>query len=767
MGLKIPISTSFNLPDGREVTLETGKLATQADGSVMVRMGNTMLLATVVSAHEARPGQDFFPMSVDYQEKFAAAGRIPGNFFRRETKLSDYEVLISRLCDRPIRPLFPKGYMFDTQIILTLISGDKDTMPDALACLAASAAICVSDIPFAGPVSEVRVARIGGEFKVNPTRTELAAADMDFIVAATMDNILMVEGEAKECAEADLLEAMKIGHEAIKVQCAAQTALAALVGDKALIKREIAPAAADEDLKAVITEFCTPKIQDIARSASDKNARKAAWKSIKKELEAELTEKSGEEYVKEKSALTSAYYDKVKKHAIRMVALEEGIRLDGRKLDEVRPIWTEIGYLPAAHGSSIFNRGETQALTSLTLGTKLDEAMVDTALLMGFDKFILHYNFPGFSVGEVKPQRAPARREVGHANLAGRSLRQVMPSPYPYTVRLVSDILESNGSSSMATVCAGSMALMDGGVPIKAPVAGIAMGMIAEGGKVAILSDILGDEDALGDMDFKITGTETGICGCQMDMKIDGLSYEVLHQALNQAKEGRLHILGKMAESISTHAEDLKPHAPRVVEIIVDKDFIGAVIGPGGKVIQEMQRETGTTINIEEKEGKGHINVFGTSKTAIDAVIARISKITYMPNVGDIVDGVIETLQPYGVFVGFGGKSGLLHVSEMSYDRIDNVEEHFNEGDPIQVQIVDIDKKTGKLRLSAKSLMTPPPGREREASGPREDRGGDRGGFRDNRGGGGGGFRDNRGGGRDDRGGGRDNRGGGGGGFRR
>ena len=707
MGLQIPISTTFNLPNGLPVTIETGKLATQADGSAMVRQGDTMILATVVSSRELREGQSFFPLSVDYQEKYAAAGRVPGNFFRREARLNDYEVLICRLIDRPLRPLFPDGYMYETQVIITLISGDKETMPDVLACLAASAALSVSDIPFDGPVSEVRVAKVNGEYIVNPKRSELAVADFEFVVAATLDNILMVEGEAKECQESDMLEALKIAHEAIKVQCQAQLDLANLVGEKCLVKRVLPELPSDDELKARISDIVTAPIQTLARSASDKNARKAGLKAIKDELKVTLKAHYGDDYAS-KEALVGEYFDKAKKHTIRMVALNEGKRLDGRAMDEVRPIWTEISYLPAAHGSAIFNRGETQALTSLTLGTKLDEMMEDTAMLLKFSKFILHYNFPAFSVGEARPNRGPGRREVGHANLAARSLKQVLPEGYPYTLRIVSDILESNGSSSMATVCAGSMALMDAGVPIKTAVAGIAMGMIAEGGKVVILSDILGDEDALGDMDFKVTGTEKGITGCQMDMKIDGLSYELLAEALDQARRGRLHILGKMGETIAQSNEDLKPHAPRVQEVIIPGEFIGAVIGPGGKVIQELQRETGTTINIEEKDKMGYINIFGTSREAMDIVLARIKKITYKPMVGDVVDGVVATVMPYGCFVDFGGKSGLLHVSEMSWSRIDNVEELVKEGDPMQVKIVEIDVKTGKLRLSRKELLPRP-----------------------------------------------------------
>ncbi len=758
MGLQIPISTSFHLPDGRKVTLETGKLATQADGSVMVRLGDTMILATVVSAHEKKEGQSFFPLSVDYQEKFAAAGRIPGNFFRRETKLSDYEILISRLVDRAIRPLFPDDYMNETQVIINLISVEKDAMPDALVGLAASAALAVSDIPFAGPISEVRVARINGVFVVNPDRAALKTADLDIIVAATLQDIMMVEGEADECQEKDLIEAIKIAHEAIKVQCNAQLALANLVGEKALNKRKIEPVQEKDDLKAAVEKFMEQPVKEMARSASDKNARKNRLKAIKDELKAHLIEAHGADFASENSEHISRYYEKSKKKFIRNVILNEHIRLDGRKLDEVRPIWSEVGYLPTTHGSAIFNRGETQSLTSLTLGTKLDQAMIDTAQELGHEKFLLHYNFPPFSVGEARPSRGPGRREVGHANLAGRSLKKLMPSDFPYTIRLVSDILESNGSSSMATVCAGSMALMDGGVPLRAAVSGIAMGLISEAGKNAILSDILGDEDALGDMDFKITGTEKGICGCQMDIKVDGMPYELLEQALEQARRGRIHILGKMAETISAPETDLKPHAPRIVEVIIEKSYIGAVIGPGGSIIQEIQRETGTTINITEVEDKGHVNIFGTSKAALDAALARVNAITFTPTVGEIYTARVASIQPYGAFVDFAGKSGLLHVSEISHSRIERVEDALKEGDEIKVMLVEIDKKTGKMRLSRKATLPPPEeGEGRENGGGNREGGGgynreNRGGGGGNREGGGGGY--NRGGGgdrRDDR----------------
>ncbi len=709
MGQKIPTSTSFNLPDGQEVTLETGKLASQADGSVVVKVGNTMLFCSVVSAKEMREGQNFFPLSVDYQEKFAAAGRIPGNFHRREARLSDYEVLISRLVDRAVRPLFPDGYMNDTQIIINLISAELEVLPDAYAALAASAALTISDIPFNGPLSEVRVARVNGEYKVNPSRSELNEADLDIIVAATKENVVMVEGEAKECLEKDLVEAIKIGHDAIKVQCDAQLALLEKLGDAAKTKREMEPDEEDEALQQKIEALASAKILEAAKGALDKKERKEQFKAIKEATDEALLEANGEEYMEEKGELIDMYFDKLKKSVIRKMVLDESIRLDGRKLDEVRSIWTEIDYLPSAHGSSIFTRGETQAIATLTLGTKLDELMQDNALEMSYEKFILHYNFPAFSVGEVKPMRGPGRREVGHANLANRSLRQVLPDENPYTIRIVSDILESNGSSSMATVCAGSLAMMDAGIKLKRAVSGIAMGMISDGERTAVLSDILGDEDALGDMDFKVTGTEKGITGCQMDIKIDGLPYELLEKALEQARQGRLHILEKMAESISTPREDLKPHAPRIVELLVDKSYIGAIIGPGGKVIQELQKETNTVINIEEVGDKGVVNISSNDKPSIEAALQRIKAITFEPEIGDVYQAVVKTVMPYGVFVDFFGKSGLLHVSEISHSRIDRVEEHFKEGDEVKVKLIGVDKKTGKLRLSRKALLPKPP----------------------------------------------------------
>jgi polyribonucleotide nucleotidyltransferase len=708
MGNIIPTSVHFNLPDGKQVTLETGKLATMAHGSVMVRIENTMMLATVVSAQKAKEGQDFFPLSVDYQEKFAGAGKIPGNFFRRESRLSDYEILISRLVDRAIRPLFADEYLNETQILVSLISGDKNNMPDCYAALAASAALSVSDIPFDGPISEVRVAKINGSFVVNPTRSQLPEAELDIIVAATLTNVMMVEGEGKEAQEADFLEAIKIGHEAIKVQCNAQLELAQKVGPKATVKRAPIEVVVNEELKAKIATACSAKIYEVAKAGLDKTSRKNGFDAIATEFMTALETEMGEAYDAKVADEAKAYFGKLKKKVIREMVLTDAIRLDGRKSDQIRPIWCEVDYLPSAHGSAIFNRGETQSLTSLTLGSKTDTLLIDNSLDQYFEKFILHYNFPAFSVGEIKPNRGPGRREVGHANLAARSLKQVMPKDNPYTIRIVSDILESNGSSSMATVCAGSLALMDAGIKIKAPVSGIAMGMIADGNRIAILSDILGDEDALGDMDFKVTGTQKGITGCQMDIKVDGLPYEVLEKALIQAKAGRLHILAEMAKGLEAVRSDLKAHAPRMVEVIIDKSFIGAVIGPGGKIIQEIQAKTGTIINIEEVDDKGIVSVMSSNAEGLKVALAEIDKITFTPQVGDIYDASVDSVQEYGVFVKFKGKSGLVHISEIAHEKIAKVSDVLNVGDVIQVKYVGIDPKTGKMRLSRKATLPNP-----------------------------------------------------------
>jgi polyribonucleotide nucleotidyltransferase len=719
MGNIIPTSVHFNLPDGKKVTIETGKLATMAHGSAMVRVDNTMMLATVVAAQSPKEGQDFFPLSVDYQEKFAGAGKIPGNFFRRESKLSDYEVLISRLVDRAIRPLFDDEFVNETQIIVTLISGDNKNMPDCYAALAASAALSVSNIPFNGPISEVRVAKINGQFIVNPERSSLENAELDVIVAATMDNVMMVEGQAKECQESDLIEAIKIGHDAIKVHCQAQLDLAQLVGESATVKRVIEPLPVNEELKARIEAETKDKIYEVAKSGLDKVSRKQGFDAIIKEFLEKYKEEQGESYDPKAGDEAKKLYDKIKKKTIRLMVLNDAIRLDGRKADQVRPIWCEVDYLPSAHGSAIFNRGETQSLTSMTLGSKTDTLLIDNSQEQYYEKFILHYNFPAFSVGEIKPNRGPGRREVGHANLAARSLRQVLPPDNAYTIRIVSDILESNGSSSMATVCAGSLALMDAGIKIKAPVSGIAMGMIAEEGKIAILSDILGDEDALGDMDFKVTGTEKGITGCQMDIKIDGLPYEQLEKALYQAKAGRLHILGEMAKAIDSPREDLKPHAPRMVELIIDKSFIGAVIGPGGKIIQEIQAKTSTVINIEEVDDKGIVSIMSANGDNLKTALAEIEKITFVPQVGDTYEAIVESLQDYGVFVKFRGKSGLVHISEISHTKIAKVSDALAVGDTIKVKYIGTDPKTGKMRLSRKATLpnpSPNPGKPKDTN---------------------------------------------------
>jgi len=702
---------TFQLSDGREVSIETGKLAKQADGSVVVSMGNAKLLATVVSAPDAKEGVDFLPLSVDYQEKFAAAGKIPGGFLKREGKLSDYEVLICRLVDRALRPLFPSDYHADTQVFIQMISADKDVMPDALAALAASSAIAVSDIPFGGPISEVRVIKLDGEYKVNPTPGEIAQASLDLIVAGTMDNIMMVEGESKEVDESEMLDGIKKAHEEIKIQCQAQIELAEEVG--ASEKREYSHEPADEEMKAKMHEAMYQKLYDVA---AQKNPNKAKRKEGFKEVYEEYISQFSEEEVEEMdSFLLGKYFHDIEKEAVRNFVLDTQERIDGRQPDEIRPIWTEVDYLPSAHGSSVFTRGETQSLTSVTLGTKLDEQMIDGAMISGFNKFILHYNFPGFSTGEVRPNRGPGRREVGHGNLAMRALKPMIPTEEegnPYTVRVVSDILESNGSSSMATVCAGTMALMDAGIKLKRPVSGIAMGMISdsESGKYAILSDILGDEDHLGDMDFKVTGTNEGITACQMDIKVDGLSYEVLAKALNQAKEGRLHILGEMAKSITEPRQSLKEHAPRMEMMRIDRELIGAVIGPGGKIIQEIQKESGATVNIEEDEQGGKVSIFAADGSALENAKARIKAIVQQPEVGEVYDGKVKSIMPFGAFVEFlPGKDGLLHISEIKWERVENVSDVMEEGEEIKVKLIDIDKKTGKFKLSRKVLIPRPP----------------------------------------------------------
>ena len=715
------VTKNVALPDGRVITIETGKLAKQADGAVMLRLGNTMLLATVCAAKDAVPGTDFMPLQVEYKEKYAAFGRFPGGFTKREGKASDYEILTCRLVDRALRPLFPDNYHAEVYVNIVLFSADGVDMPDALAGLAASAALAVSDIPFGGPISEVRVARINGEFVVNPTFAQLEEADMDIMVAATYDNIMMVEGEMKEVSESDLLEAMKVAHDAIKVHCKAQMELMEEVGST--VKREYCHEVNDEELRAQVHEACYAKAYAVAASGNnDKHGRGEAFEAIKEEFKAQFTE----EELEEKGALIDRYYHDVEKEAMRRCILDEGKRLDGRKTTEIRPLWCEAGYLPGPHGSAVFTRGETQSLTTVTLGTKRDEKIVDDVMNQGTERFLLHYNFPPFSTGEARPQRGVGRREIGHGNLACRALKNMIPTDYPYCVRVVSDILESNGSSSMATVCAGTLALMDAGVKIKKPVSGIAMGLIKNAGeeKYAVLSDILGDEDHLGDMDFKVTGTVDGITATQMDIKVDGLSYEILEKALNQAREGRMHILGKITECIAEPRAELKPHAPRIETMRIPKEFIGAVIGPGGKIIQGMQEETGATISIEEIEGEGIIEIAANNGKAIEEAMAKIKAIVAIPEAGEVYEGTVRSVMPYGAFVEFmPGKDGLLHISEIDWKRFETMEETgINEGDKLQVKLVEIDPKTGKFKLSRKVLLEKPEGYEERERRPRRER---------------------------------------------
>jgi len=699
-----PVTHTFNIGDGRTITLETGKLAKQADGSVVVKLGDTMLLATVVSSKEAKEGVDFLPLSVDYQEKFASTGRFPGGFFKREAKLSDYEVLICRLVDRALRPLFPERYHADTQVMISLISSDRNTMPDALACLAAAAAISISNIPFNGPVSEVRVGRIDGKFVINPNFDQMPNSDIDMIIAGNAKDIMMVEGEMNEISEKDMLAAIQFGHEHVKIQINAINEFVKLVGPKE--KRGSDHEINDDALAAAVKKATYDKVYAVAKSGNKiKAERQAAFKAIVDEYLGTLSE----EEQALKKGLIKKYYHHVEYDAIRAVALDEKIRLDGRKGTDIRPIWSEVGYLPRAHGSAIFTRGETQSLTTVTLGNKLDQQTIDGAILQLSNNFILHYNFPGFSTGEVKPNRGVGRREVGHGNLALRALKKVMPKDIPYTVRIVSDILESNGSSSMATVCAGTLALMDAGIKIAKPVTGIAMGLITEKGKFAILSDILGDEDHLGDMDFKVCGTKDGITACQMDLKVDGLPYEVMEQALNQARDGRLHILAEISKTLAAPREDYKPYAPRIVQITIPKEFIGAIIGPGGKIIQEMQRETETTIVLEEVNNMGVIDISGESKEAIDKALAKIRAIVAVPEIGDEFEGKVRSIMPYGAFVEFmPGKDGLLHISEVDHKRLDTLEGVLKEGDKIKVKLIGVDPKNGKFKLSRKVLMPKP-----------------------------------------------------------
>ena len=727
-----PIKKTIELGDGRTITIETGKLAKQADGAVELRMGNTMLLATVCSAKEAGEGVDFMPLQVEYKEKFSAAGRFPGGFLKREGRASDYEILTARLVDRVLRPLFPDNYHADTFVNITMYSSDGVEMPDALAGLAASAAIAVSDIPFNGPISEVRVARVDGQFVINPNFEQLEKADMELMVGATYDNIMMVEGEMDEVSEAELLEALKTAHDAIKKQCIAQQELAEAVGST--VKREYCHEVNDEDLRKDVYEKCYEKAYAVAKAGcADKHWRNDSFEAICKEYIESLPEEERDE----KTALVKRYYHDVEKEAVRRCILDEGIRLDGRKTTDIRPIWCEVDYIPGPHGSAVFTRGETQSLSTVTLGTKLDEKILDEVLCQGKERFLLHYNFPPFSTGEARPVRGVGRREIGHGNLAHRALKRMFPEGFPYTCRIVSDILESNGSSSMATVCAGTLALLDAGVQMKKPVSGIAMGLITDtaSSKYAVLSDILGDEDHLGDMDFKVTGTVDGITATQMDIKCDGLSYEILEKALMQARDGRLHILGKINETIPAPREDYKPHVPRIVTLTIPKDLIGAVIGPGGKIIQGIQEQSGAIVSIEEIDNAGYIEVAASNKEAIDKAMAMINAIVELPEEGKTYTGKVRSILDFGAFVEFmPGRDGLLHISEISWDRIDNMEASgIKEGDTLEVKLIEIDKKTGKFRLSMRALQPKPEGyveRERAPRAPRRE--GDRGPRRDN-----------------------------------
>ncbi len=707
------ITQTIQLSDGRSISIETGRLAKQADGAVVVKMGKTMVLATVVSAKEAKEDVDFMPLSVEYKEKYASTGKFPGGFFKREAKASDYEVLIARLVDRALRPLFPSDYHAETQVVINLISGESDVAPDVLAALAASAALSVSDIPFQGPISEVRIAYIDGQFVVNPTISENKKAVLDLMVAATIDNIMMVEGESKEVSEALMLEGLKIAHEAIKLQCQAQLDLAAQT-EKGKTKRDYCHETNDEALRESVMQTTYKGCYDLALTGNaNKHERSDAFKAIRDAFIEAMTEEERDT----KTSLVKRYFHDVEKKAVRDAILNERIRLDGRKLDQIRPIWSEVDYLPSAHGSAIFTRGETQALVTATLGSRLDEQTIDGAVFQGTSNFYLHYNFPGFSTGEAKPNRGVSRREVGHGNLAERALKVMVPSgeENPYTIRIVSDILESNGSSSMASVCGGTLALMDAGVKIKKPVAGIAMGLISEDkcSKFAVLSDILGDEDHLGDMDFKVTGTVDGITACQMDIKVDGLTYEVLEQALEQARKGRLHILGEMAKTIQKPREDYKDCVPRIEKMIIDKEFIGAVIGPGGKIIQEMQRETGTTIVIEEVGNTGVIDIVSPNKESIELAKARIRAIVAVPEIGEIYLGTVKSIMPFGAFVEIlPGKDALLHISEIEWRRLDTVEGVLKAGDKIKVKLIGVDPKTNKMKLSRKVLLPKPEGHQ-------------------------------------------------------
>ena len=713
-----PIIKTIDLGDGKPISIETGKLAKQADGSVVVRQGNTMLLATVVSAKDSRPDVDFMPLSVDYKENFPAMGKFPGGFRKREARPGEHEVLVSRLVDRALRPLFPVDYHAETFVTIQLISAEEDVMPDALAGLAASAALAVSDIPFAGPISEVRIARVEGEFIINPTTTELKTADIDLMLAATIDNILMVEGEMDEVSEAEMLEAMKIGHEAVKVHCQAQIDLAEEVGSTQ--KRTYTPEPADLDLESLMKEKIYDKLYEVAKAGKSKNDRSEAFQAIETEfVEAENIDTED----KDKMSLVHKYHHDIMKDAVRNCILDEKIRLDGRETNQIRPIWTEIDYLPSVHGSAIFTRGETQSLTTVTLGSKYDEQIIDTVMEDRRDKFMLHYNFPPYATGDARPYRGTGRREIGHGNLAFRALKGMIPEKNAYTIRVVSDILESNGSSSMATVCAGTLALMDCGVKIKKPVSGIAMGLITDikTERWAVLSDILGDEDHLGDMDFKVTGTKDGITACQMDIKVDGLSYEILEKALEQAKEGRLHILGEMMKTIEEPREELKEHAPRIEVMLIEKDMIGAVIGGGGKVIQELQALSGAIISIDEENNMGVVTITAPNATKVSDAKERIHAIVDIPDEGTIYEGKVVSIVDFGAFVEvMPGKEGLLHISEIDIKRVEKVEDKLSVGDIITVKLIKYDKMSGKMKLSKRALM---PGGERP---PRREEGGRR-----------------------------------------
>jgi len=704
------IKQTIKLDDGREIIITTGKLAKQAHGAVEIRMGNTQLLATVVSSKDAQDGVDFLPLTVDYREKFAADGRFPGGFLKREARPTDQEILVMRLVDRILRPIFPSDYHADVQLMISLNSHDENISPDSLAALAASSALAVSDIPFNGPISEVRIVRVAGKFIVNPSPAQMKEADIDLIVGASADSVAMVEGEMSEVSEADMIEAIKIAHNAIKVQCTAQLELAAKI-EKANPKREYCHETHDEELREKVKKATYNKVYEVAKAGLGKDERSSRFTAVKEEFIATLSE----EEVTEKVGLIGSYYHDVEKEAVRNLVLNEGIRLDGRKTTDIRPIWCEIDYLPSPHGSAIFTRGETQSLTTVTLGTKMDVNRLDGVTYQGHESFYLHYNFPPFSTGEARFLRGTSRREIGHGNLAQRALKKMIPVENPYTVRIVSDILESNGSSSMATVCAGTLALMDAGIKIEKPVSGIAMGLITDkdSGKFAVLSDILGDEDHLGDMDFKVTGTADGITACQMDIKVQGLSYDILEQALNQAKEGRLHILSKLTEVIEKPRTELKPQTPKIVILEIPKSTIGGVIGPGGKVIQEMQEATETVITIEEIDGHGRVEILGTDQAKIDNAISKIREIAFVPEEGKTYKGKVKSIMPYGAFIGIANNvDGLLHISEITWDRVEKVEDVLKEGEEIEVKLIAIDERSGKLKLSRKVLLPRPERKE-------------------------------------------------------